>query len=244
MTGQAEAGADLDLPAGRPVVVISPHLDDAVFSCGELLAARPGSLVVTALAGRPPAYDPPTSWDALAGFRAGEDVVAARRQEDRAALGLLGAHPCWLDFLDSQYHHSPSSEELAAALDAAVSEAGLDAVFLPLGLFHSDHHLTHAAAVAVLRRRPAYSWFAYEDALYRQVPNLGAERLLALEREGVVASPAGTSSGCGREAKRRAMQQYRSQLRALAAPGKPGSEDALEPERYWRLALAAPASRG
>jgi LmbE family N-acetylglucosaminyl deacetylase len=225
------------LAIGSPVLVISPHLDDAVFGCGELLAACPGSVVVTVMAGRPAQYAECTPWDALAGFGDGDDVVAARREEDRAALALLAGRPFWLDFLDSQYRDSPTVDALAVALEAAIVDSGLETVLLPLGLFHSDHHLTHAAALAVLRRRPALSWFAYEDALYRKVPNLGTARFEALGRDGVSAVPIAVPAGDRRETKRQAMQRYASQLRALATPGKPGYEDALEPERYWRLTL-------
>src|SRR5689334_10074107 len=92
----------------HPVVVISPHLDDAVFGCGQLLALHPGSVVSTALAGRPPSYATVTGWDAAAGFRPGDDVIAARRAEDRAALQILDARPVWLDFTDDQYGRSPA----------------------------------------------------------------------------------------------------------------------------------------
>jgi len=37
------------------LLVVSPHCDDAVFACGALLAASPGSIVVTFL----PALRPP-----------------------------------------------------------------------------------------------------------------------------------------------------------------------------------------
>src|SRR3954468_24729127 len=104
----------------EPVVIVSPHLDDAVFGCGELLAARPGSVVVTVFAGAPPTYETVTEWDALAGIHPGEDVLAARRAEDRAALGALGARPVWLDFRDSQYHDSPTVPEIAAALERSI----------------------------------------------------------------------------------------------------------------------------
>jgi LmbE family N-acetylglucosaminyl deacetylase len=231
------------LLAARPLVAISPHLDDAIFGCGELLAACPGSRVITAMAGRPPDYAELTPWDALAGFQPGEDVVAARRAEDRAALGIVAARPVWLDFLDSQYRDSPTVEALADALETSILDAGLATVLIPLGLFHSDHHLTHAAAIAVLRRQTGLAWFAYEDALYRRVPDLASARLEALRREGVIATPIGVAHGDRRETKSRAMEEYASQLRALATPGKPGYIDALEPERYWRLALAPP-SRG
>lgn len=35
------------------LLVVSPHLDDAVLSCGCWLASRPGAAVVTVFAGRP-----------------------------------------------------------------------------------------------------------------------------------------------------------------------------------------------
>src|SRR5919106_5159209 len=72
------------------VLVVSPHLDDAVFGCGELLAACPGSIVTTVFAGAPK-HSELTEWDAAAGFRAGQDVMAARREEDQQALTIVGA---------------------------------------------------------------------------------------------------------------------------------------------------------
>lgn len=228
----------------QPVVVVSPHLDDAVFGCGQLLAARPGSVVVTVFAGAPPTYDTVTEWDALAGFRAGEDVMSARRAEDCRALGVLRARPVWFDFRDSQYHLSPTVPEIADALERAIGESGLRTIYIPLGLFHSDHHLTHAAALDVLRRRPDLRWFAYEEAMYRRIPDIVAERVAALHEAGIEAALAGTSSACGREQKQRAIAHYASQLRALAAPKKPGHEDALATERYWSLAPRALAKRG
>ena len=104
------------------IAVVSPHLDDGVFSCGALLAARPGSVVVTALAGRrgvalPPKWEGVTPWDAACGFAPGDDVIAARRAEDREALSILGASPVWLDFPDAQYGPSPSPAALCRALD-------------------------------------------------------------------------------------------------------------------------------
>src|SRR5690242_3070034 len=97
----------------QPVLVISPHLDDAVFGCGQLLATYPGSVVITALAGRPASYATVTPWDELAGFAPGEDVIAARRAEDHAALAILQASPVWLDFSDDQYGNSPTAEVLS-----------------------------------------------------------------------------------------------------------------------------------
>jgi LmbE family N-acetylglucosaminyl deacetylase len=232
------------LNAGQPVIVVSPHLDDAVFGCGQLLAARPGSSVVTVFAGAPPTYETVTEWDALAGFRPGEDVMAARRAEDSRALAILNATPIWLDFCDSQYHRSPDVAEIARALEQAIGESGLRALFIPLGLFHSDHHLTHAAALDVLRCRPDLEWFAYEEAMYRKISNIVAERIVALHGAGIDAVPAGIYPACDHDGKQRAITCYASQLRALATPKKPGYEDALGAERYWSLKQRGHAGQG
>ena len=57
----------------RPVL-ISPHLDDSVISCGQFLAAHPGTTVVTVFAGVPASYpDPPSRWSVLGGFTAADD---------------------------------------------------------------------------------------------------------------------------------------------------------------------------
>src|SRR5436853_287558 len=50
------------------MVAISPHLDDAVLSCGQLLAARPGSVVITVFAGMPRDGSQQTDWDRRCGF--------------------------------------------------------------------------------------------------------------------------------------------------------------------------------
>jgi LmbE family N-acetylglucosaminyl deacetylase len=233
----------MGVPKG-PLVVVSPHLDDGVFGCGELLLAHPGSVVITALARPREDYRHVTDWDARAGFAAGEDVVAARRAEDRAALAHLGARPVWLDYTERQYGEPPSPDELADGLEAAILATHLRTVLIPLGMFHSDHVLTNQAGLIVLRRRPEWSWFGYEDAMYRRIDTLFAERMARFPEEQVAASPAGESPPAG-AVKWRAMQEYRSQLRALDSPGRPGYADALQPERYWRLAAAEwPAGRG
>ncbi|MCA1725310.1 MAG: PIG-L family deacetylase [Thermomicrobia bacterium] len=232
------------LAPAQPVMVVSPHLDDAVFGCGQLLAARPGSVVVTVFAGAPPTYETVTEWDALSGFRPGDDVMAARRDEDARALAHLDARPIWLGFCDSQYYHSPTVPEIARALEQAINQSNLRAVFIPLGLFHSDHHLAHTAALEVLRHHADHTWFAYEEAMYRKIPNIVAERIATLHKEGIEATPAGISAACGHDMKRRAIACYASQLRALVAPKKPGHEDALGTERYWSLAPHGKSRRG
>ena len=47
------------------IVVVSPHLDDAVLGCARFLSAHAGATVVTVFAGNPPEYptDPMRLWD-------------------------------------------------------------------------------------------------------------------------------------------------------------------------------------
>ena len=220
------------------LVVVSPHLDDGVFGCADLIRAHPGATVVTVFAGGPAVWGEPTDWDAASGFTAGEDAVARRREEDRRALAELEAHPVWLPFWDSQYGASPGADEIGAALGEVLAELAPDTVAIPLGLWHSDHRLTHEAAAPLISRHPRFEWLAYEDAIYRRFPESGlAERPGWLRDRGIAAIPLPTGIPAS-DAKQRSIACYSSQLRALASG--PGWEDALEPERHWALSALDP----
>jgi LmbE family N-acetylglucosaminyl deacetylase len=220
----------------RQLAVISPHCDDAVFACGRMLEAHPGSIVVTVCAGRPSADVPLTEWDRAAGFRAGDDVMGMRREEDRAALTLLAAYPVWLNFCDSQYRRSPSPEAVMEALHEVVCATNANTIVLPLGLFHSDHVLTHRASLLLRRRHPRLSWFIYADALYRRLPGLTEARVKECESHGLTLQPAAFPVNAVSSRKQAAVHCYQSQLRALATPGRPGYADTASEEIFWRLA--------
>ncbi|AKJ26731.1 PIG-L deacetylase family protein [Caldimonas brevitalea] len=226
------------LPPLERLLVVSPHLDDGVFACGQLLAAHPGSTVLTVFAGAPGDEALNTDWDARCGFSSSQQAMASRHEEDRDALSLLGARPVWLSFLDSQYEQTPSADDIAGALLAAVDELRPGAVVMPMGLFHSDHTLVHEACLQVAGQRPQLLWLAYEDALYRRMPGLLQRRLLALAEAEVCATPAFPQRSGALADKQRAIQAYASQLRAF---GKGGYADVLAAERYWQI--TPPAQR-
>jgi LmbE family N-acetylglucosaminyl deacetylase len=220
---------------GGTAVIVSPHLDDAVFACGDVMARRSGSTVVTVFAGPPPTGAALAPWDADAGFAAGDDVLAARREEDRRALARLRARPVWLDFLDAQYGASPDVASLAAALAGVLRREAPAAVYLPLGLFHSDHLLTSEACLRLAAADPARAWLVYADALYRAYAGLLPRRLAALAGRGLELAPLPGDPAPASALKRAAIAEYASQLRALHTPGRPGIADALAPEQLWRL---------
>src|ERR1019366_6256 len=98
MDNRALWGA-VDDAAWARIVVVSPHFDDAALGAAHLLTTYLGSTVITVLAGRPPTSpDQVTECDAAGEFESGDDVGAARQDEDRAAMAAMQATPVWLDF--------------------------------------------------------------------------------------------------------------------------------------------------
>jgi len=176
-------------------VYLSPHFDDAVFSCGGAIhqQRRRGEavLVVTVCAAVP---DATLSFSSVAErlhalMGSPEEVVALRRAEDRAALARLGADGLWLGVTDCIYRRAgrgswyytslpevfgrvhPGDEALAAEIATAVQEkvAGgpQTTLYAPLTVGgHVDHQVVHRAA-RVLR---AHGWRVvfFEDYPYAE----------------------------------------------------------------------------
>ncbi len=225
------------------VVVISPHLDDAVLGCGALLATQPGSTVITVFSGGPSEYpDPPTPWDALCGFTAGDDVLGARKKEDTAALATVGAVAVWLDKTEHQYLDRPDWVGVSGVVDdleAAVRACEPTLVLAPFGLANPDHDVTHQAALVVRERMPKPAWLCYEDTGYKHIPGMLAWRVSQLFRRGIWPTPVAVPIDAGRDARSAAIACYPSQLLALEADWQLGPK-LVSPEQYWRLAPPPP----
>ncbi|APA89846.1 PIG-L family deacetylase (plasmid) [Paraburkholderia sprentiae WSM5005] len=217
------------------LLVISPHLDDAVLSCGLLIAAHPGTVVCTVFTA-PPAENMATDWDRASGFTDALEAMRTRQAEDREALGLLSATPVHLLFRDAQYQASPDVDALVAALSRTVSNAKPTRVLMPLGLFHSDHVLVASACLALMQRDPATPFIAYEDVPYRHMPGVVQARLCELAKRGYAADTPHAFDVPGtpqhERMKRAALDAYRSQLRAF---GPEGRASLFSAERYWQL---------
>lgn len=151
-------------------LVLSPHFDDGVLSCGGLLAAwrRQGEQVAvwTLMAGFPPddrfsplAQRVHADWP-QASPRA---MVALRKEEDRQALTLLGASYRYFDWPDCIYRQAssgewlydeiftrpaPAEDRLADELAFVLSELPDDVqVIAPLAIGgHVDHILVQLGA--------------------------------------------------------------------------------------------------
>lgn len=242
-----------------PVGIVSPHLDDAVLSCGQLLVARPGSHVVTVFSSGPQSVDPLPFWDRMCeSFEPGDDVMAIRRDEDDAALDMAGAIGHRLGFWDGQYRMAPPvrlarlrpakvravrarhrddglSASVRDGIAAKVAELGLSTWFVPLGLQAGDHEVVASACLDVAAQMPAITWIAYEELPYRAEGRSKArapiERLC--ERGFRVTSPAfDVDPDLAR--KRTLIECHRSQLKAL---GERVDAAVAGPEVYHLLVL-------
>ncbi|MDR6787708.1 LmbE family N-acetylglucosaminyl deacetylase [Sphingomonas sp. BE138] len=184
------------------VVAISPHLDDAAFSVGGVLAAhaRAGDRVtiVTCFTGNVAA---PTGF-ALAcqldkGVDAEVDYMALRRAEDRAACSVIGAQAVHLPLLEAPHRGYGSAHALfgprrnddtmpatlTGALAAQVDTLAPDVLLGPLAIGdHVDHWLVRDALAAI--GRPLLLW---EDWPYltraSDLPSAPATRTHRLDDE-------------------------------------------------------------
>lgn len=154
-------------------VYLSPHLDDAVLSCGGQIAhqARLGKrvLVVTVCAGDPPTQPAETEFVRELHARwALDNPIAARRAEDLAALRTLRAEALHLDVPDCIYRLDSQGQPLYPDRDAlfgalSAYEVGVvdqavrhlrrleplwgATIYTPLGVgHHVDHQLARMAA--------------------------------------------------------------------------------------------------
>jgi LmbE family N-acetylglucosaminyl deacetylase len=168
-------------------IYLSPHLDDAVLSCGGLIARQAAAgesvLVVTICAGDP-GPGPLSGLARSLHERWGESTspVGDRRSEDRVACGRLDASVLHLDIPDAIYRVDASgaalypTEELLMApispqeadLISKVAERLRGAcpsgsrLYSPLAIGgHVDHRLTRAAAERLGRSLWYYRDFPY-----------------------------------------------------------------------------------
>lgn len=164
---------------------LSPHLDDAVLSCGGLIdqLVKRGERVVvrTVMAGDPPdpLPDTPVIRDLHGRWAAGDNPYIARRREDREAIERLGAEPEYMDVRDCPYRLNAKGEALYPLNinlfqdmhpDDPVLQTQLDippdvtTVYGPLG---AGNHVDHQVVAELTRRLPAHlTVYYYEEYPY------------------------------------------------------------------------------
>jgi LmbE family N-acetylglucosaminyl deacetylase len=182
----------------RPLIVLSPHLDDAVMSIGGLIAREAGAgrevQVVTAYTSYPPrlAEVPPRFGRLLTYDR--------RREEDRRALERLGAEPVWLDFCERAVRepalprflgvlsgppaagldHFRNLATLMAEVERVASLPSAPLVAAPLAIGgHVDHVELFLAAALVMLQNRAFDRFLFYEDVYIMSARLRRRHFLA-----------------------------------------------------------------
>lgn len=155
----------------KTALCLSPHLDDAAFSCGGTVARLSGlgwrvvlCTVFTATVPNPQGFALACQTDK--GVPASEDYMALRRAEDETAAATLGAQEIWLGHPEAPHRGYESATKLFAGVreedtvheavsrDLAALAHGLspDLILAPQGLGgHVDHLQTIRALEDALK---------------------------------------------------------------------------------------------
>lgn len=126
------------------VAIISPHLDDAIFSLGEFVQGR-NVTIITPFAGVP--TDP-----------AGKRKYIILHNEHRQACEYLGIKPINGPFLDDVYPDL-DVQEVEKWLKYALQ--GYDTVISPLGIVHKDHKILRLFYDLIIEDKIYYSDLPY-----------------------------------------------------------------------------------
>jgi LmbE family N-acetylglucosaminyl deacetylase len=203
------------------LVVISPHLDDAVLSLGATLAhaVETGASVevLTVFACAPGSDASTDDWDRKSGFATEGEAAQQRRIEDRTACSILGVTPRWFDFGAEPYERHGSMHDVVAAVTTAT--AGADTILLPgFPLQHADHAaLTHGLLTRGLscRRLGLYAEQPYSFDL-RATPKGAVMSIAAAPvKNGTLTWQRAGAHSRHRRLKLQAVKQYASQLPQL-----------------------------
>lgn len=166
---------------------LSPHLDDAILSCGGVIYRQASSgervLVITICAGDPPQERHSAYLEGMhAKWGAGMAPIAMRREEDRRACKRLRADCLHLAIPDAIYRMGKDQQALYDSDEAifgpphAIDEELMDdlesqlelacpadaTLYVPIGYGgHVDHYLTRMAAAGLARKKVYYRELPY-----------------------------------------------------------------------------------
>ena len=231
MIGRADRLVNVGTPASR-ILVVSPHLDDAVLSCWTVIAGE-GDVTVATVFTAGPNVGVTTSWDRNSGVDSAERM-AQRRDEDAAALALAGRVPLHLGALERQYGGGRVSLDV---LEPCIRDA--TTVLVPAGTGAIQKNTEHRVVRDAVRRLRRDCWL-YADQPYSNFAQtvrlpwrLRAGRAMRRSRSGLDPFPVRLSDE-EQEWKAAAIRCYAGELSKLewifgplTLPGR------LEYELFW-----------
>jgi LmbE family N-acetylglucosaminyl deacetylase len=239
--------------AEGPCLVLSPHLDDAVLSCGALITELGLRRKVTVVSVFTDAGSPPYPFMArrVAGGGDPQVVMAGRREEDQAVLGRIGVDALHLGLPEAPFRRSgrrigpratyPTFKfdalrgrvsrwdrqvagELAHAVVELVATLRPALVLAPLGIGRHVDHLLVREAAADLTAGPGLPGRLWFYGDFPYFTRAGPDRAFVL-RQRLVRH----HWSRGRQAALDLARGYRSQIPVLFPTGRIPAD----PEQYW-----------
>jgi LmbE family N-acetylglucosaminyl deacetylase len=241
-----------------PLLLLSPHFDDAALSCAALIDREEAIDLVTVFAGDP---EPPRQgkWDRVTGFADSAESRRVRQAEEKAAFTGTPHRLAFLDLIESEYLTRPprrrDAEPVAVTVLGWLEQNPRGVVAVPAGagrspglitsvrrrmgmripLRHSDHVFVREAALDAVA-----SYAGARPVLYEEFPYLWGE--VADVEVGRVTRSRGLVAECAvvpvdRASKAARIGVYASQAPHLSVRGKrvDVAENLPEEERYWIL---------
>lgn len=142
------------------VAIVSPHLDDAIFSVAEHMLSKPCDeyLIVCPFAAIPTDDAGRAKYERLLAEHAA--VVSSLRERGIDAAELNGP------FLDDVYGAQNADQIAEWFLDELKNEE-IAELWSPVGIYHPDHLLAAYVTGKGLAKRLGTRWAAYEELPYR-----------------------------------------------------------------------------
>jgi LmbE family N-acetylglucosaminyl deacetylase len=203
--------------------ILSPHFDDAVLSCWNVLDQPEEACVITVFGGVPDAGTS-TSWDQRCGQPDSQALVHGRIKENEVALNAAKARAVNLPHLDGQYPHA--ERDVSAIAETVLELTDQDAtIYAPIAIAglrqHQDHITVQQTAKQLLEQGRDVAFYAdlpYAIPLLgerkwpalRSAARIGRAVGLKLEAETVELNPDQQAS------KAKVLRDYTSQFSALS----------------------------
>lgn len=201
------------------MVILSPHIDDAVFSCWHLIT-QPDATVVNVFAGIPP-KGTKTIWDRFCGEPDSALMMQKRLHENELVLRSRSIAFLNLDYLDQQYRSNDIDlGELSNSLLESFDRNFEFYAPLAAGIFwrHHDHLVLREVGKLLLDKGRKVSFYA--DIPYMQMPvdlNKGYLRRMNQRTSKLLKTPLRGEitnlKPAEQELKRQAMHQFKSQYK-------------------------------
>ena len=162
-------------------IIISPHLDDAVFSLGGLISKENTKTTIINVFSKVPEKPLFTFWDRMCGFTNSTKAMDTRLREDKLALFGLGIPENsikYLSYLDKQYRKDIKKyqKEFKLKISCDIEESIKDLLpnnirlFIPMNALHKDHRLVRDIGIELYKKlyqdKNNISLYLYQDMPY------------------------------------------------------------------------------